>query len=609
MVPSGSPTASDAFEPLGSLIKATLVASTDTMDPSEGTIPNSEIGWGRINLKNVLYFAGDPFRLFVVNGKRGPFTGDTLVFQLNVQDNTVPLKITLAWSDYFAYPSTSPAIVNDLDLVAVSPSGSVYLGNVFSGNWSATGGSRDSLNVVEGIRILNPEVGTWTVKVIGHNVPMAYQGENGYFGQPFRLVVTYGGTPEPALVFHLRDTLWVFSHCDDLNALGVDLTNAGGADLVISGVSSVSPRFSLNTPLPLTVAPRAQATLSFAIDTVGLGSECVGDVCTWYFPVEVTSNAATSPDTFWVRLYYVKTTGSGITSSYTEDFEASDGGWSGTGDWVWTTLSSGNKGWLTGAGGYSNSSQSTLTAKAVIRGYACQARIILTHAYQSELYFDGGNLKFSVDNANWYVLHPRRGYPASLYGDASGGYTPSWIGKQPAFTGTTAAYVQDTFDLTAGIYQVLGKSGGGRGTPVLLGDGSGVGPGDTVYLRFDFGSDDNTTGGFGWALDAITTEGLDTLIFGATDLGLSVEEGTKSSRFFWGWKPVPDALELRFVASEPVALRLSLVDVTGRIRWHQDLVVSEPTRLRIAEGFAPGIYFLRVARPGDHTVQRVVVIR
>ncbi len=607
--PTGSANAADAFEPLGALIKAMLVASTDTMDPSEGTIPNSEIGWGRINLKNVLFFTGDPFRLFVVNGKRGPFTGDTLVYTVEVQDNTVPLKVTLVWSDYFAYPSTNPALVNDLDLVVIAPSGTQYLGNVFNGNWSTTGGSRDSLNVVEGVRIQNPEVGTWTVYVIGTNVPMAYQGEGGYFGQPFGLVVTYGGgTPAPALTLHLKDTLWVFSRCDNLTALTVDLSNTGGTDLVISSVTSPSSRFTLNTVLPLTVSPRTTVSLSFAIDTTGLGNECVGDVCTWYFPVEILSNAPTSPDTFYVRLYYVKNAGAGITSTYVEDFETSDGGWTGTGDWIYATLSNGNRGWLTGAGGYSNSSQSTLTAKTIFRGYSCNARIILTHAYQSEQFFDGGNVKFSLDNTSWYILHPLRGYPASLYGDAGTGYTPAWIGKQPAFTGTTAAYVSDTFDLTQGVYQVLAK-GGSPPPPVLLGDGSAVGPGDTIYLRFDFGSDDNTTGGFGWAIDAITAEGLDTLIFAAIDLGLTVTESPTRILFSWKWHPLPRGIRLTLASSSPVQIRLDLMDVTGRIRWKREVRVDGTVVLDIQKNILPGLYFLRVNRPGGKSTQRVVVIR
>ena len=44
-------------------------------------------------------------------------------------------------------------LVNDLDLTATSPDGTVYHGNVFSNGYSTTGGIADRLNNIERIKI------------------------------------------------------------------------------------------------------------------------------------------------------------------------------------------------------------------------------------------------------------------------------------------------------------------------------------------------------------------------------------------------------------------------------------------------------------------------
>jgi len=85
-------------------------------------------------------------------------------------------------------------LVNDLNLVVTAPNGSTtYLGNVFSGGWSTTGGSADTVNNVENVYIQNPVTGTWTIQVSGASVP---QGP-----QPYALVVDGGkpASPPPVL--------------------------------------------------------------------------------------------------------------------------------------------------------------------------------------------------------------------------------------------------------------------------------------------------------------------------------------------------------------------------------------------------------------------------
>jgi serine protease AprX len=75
----------------------------------------------------------------------------------------------------------------------------VYRGNVFSGGWSAAGGSADRTNNVENVYLQSAASGTWKIEVRGYNVP------NG--AQPFALVVDGGAlsTPPAPPAMHVGD--------------------------------------------------------------------------------------------------------------------------------------------------------------------------------------------------------------------------------------------------------------------------------------------------------------------------------------------------------------------------------------------------------------------
>jgi hypothetical protein len=70
----------------------------------------------------------------------------------------LPLKVTLAWSDPASSTSASKNLVNDL--VVTAPDGTQYLGNVFGGGWSHSGGSADRVNNLENVYVQSPAAGT-----------------------------------------------------------------------------------------------------------------------------------------------------------------------------------------------------------------------------------------------------------------------------------------------------------------------------------------------------------------------------------------------------------------------------------------------------------------
>lgn len=181
--PSGAPSNSQKFTPSASLIKAMMINSVNK-DYTAFQVPAAKIGWGRPELDNVLYFPGDNRKLAVVDFDEGLETGYQFFGSVNIDNSDEPLRITLNWTDYPGTEYANPALVNDLNLQVISPSGKIYLGNVFSANASTEGGSFDVKNPVENVFIDSPEEGTWKIQVIANNIPRG--------PQPFALVVTGG---------------------------------------------------------------------------------------------------------------------------------------------------------------------------------------------------------------------------------------------------------------------------------------------------------------------------------------------------------------------------------------------------------------------------------
>ncbi|MFN0152048.1 MAG: S8 family serine peptidase [bacterium] len=181
--PTGGAVGGNGFTPSGSLLKALGVASTEN-DMSGFTIPDNNVGWGRLNADNILYFAGDARRLALIDDKDGLATGEFVDYEINVSDPGLSLKIALVWTDKEGNPASGTQLVNNLDLTVTDPSAVVYKGNVFSGGQSTTGGTADALNVEECVRRTSPGAGVWTIRVAATNAPFS--------PQPYAIVVSGG---------------------------------------------------------------------------------------------------------------------------------------------------------------------------------------------------------------------------------------------------------------------------------------------------------------------------------------------------------------------------------------------------------------------------------
>ncbi len=171
--------------PSAALVKATLINGAVDMSPGQyGTGAQQDVwrrpdinqGWGRMNMTQTLVFDGprQPAYFEVVPGVQ---TGQMLQQAIQLASGGSELRVTLVWTDAHGLEASHGALVNDLDLEVVDPNGTVHRG--FAG---MTGVTVDRFNNFEEVRLASAPAGSYTLRIIGHNVPMG--------PQPFAVVIT-----------------------------------------------------------------------------------------------------------------------------------------------------------------------------------------------------------------------------------------------------------------------------------------------------------------------------------------------------------------------------------------------------------------------------------
>lgn len=174
--PSGAANTSDSIKyQSAALLRAMTMVSAD---PNVGyTIPNSNVGWGRIDVDSVLFFAGNSRNLIIIDDTIGVTTGVSITDSFIV-NSAIPLRVCMAWTDTAASSGANSTLVNNLHLELTAPSGTYYRGNQYSGGQSSSNPSSwDNINVEECARINSPQMGVWYITVIGQNIlngPMGF---------------------------------------------------------------------------------------------------------------------------------------------------------------------------------------------------------------------------------------------------------------------------------------------------------------------------------------------------------------------------------------------------------------------------------------------------
>ncbi len=155
--------------PDGATIKAVLLAGAKSLTPGQygtgqyreipASYPNNVEGWGQVNLGNSVQNA----KGLLVYDAQVIANNETQTFKVKATAGN-QLNIVMAYTDAPASLSATKQLVNDLDLLVTSPSGTTYYPN------SRT--SADRINNVEGVRIPSGSVvsGTYTITVKGYNI-------------------------------------------------------------------------------------------------------------------------------------------------------------------------------------------------------------------------------------------------------------------------------------------------------------------------------------------------------------------------------------------------------------------------------------------------------
>ncbi len=147
------------LNPSAALVKAALIHGAGfrryRFEPAGPGLYDWAQGWGHIDLCESLT-PPSPTDVRWYDQRSGLNTGQSWRWACTVNDASVPLAFTLAWTDYPGSPSIYPNLVNDLDLVVTSPSGALYYGNSRNGQ---PGGSPDRVNNVERLVIGAARIG------------------------------------------------------------------------------------------------------------------------------------------------------------------------------------------------------------------------------------------------------------------------------------------------------------------------------------------------------------------------------------------------------------------------------------------------------------------
>jgi len=313
--PTGAPIAANAIVPSAALMRA-IAVNSGRNDITSFRVPDNSIGYGRLTLDDVLYFPGDSSRTQLVDSRDGLSDQQFVEYQVQVMDPSRPLKIALCWTDPPATPASQVAIVNDLDLV-VTHNGSTYRGNYLLNYNSAAGGTRDSLNVEELVRLAAPGAGLWTVRVEGHHV---VQGP-----QPFALCITGGvGGPAGAIAldrfqYGLKDTLQIEVIDTDatgpLTAQVTSSTEPLGQNVILTGSNGV---FHGSIPIAPVLAQTGDGVLAVSS----------GDLVTATYtgaspPVQVVSTARVNVQAATITNVHAAAGATQATITWTTDVAAS----------------------------------------------------------------------------------------------------------------------------------------------------------------------------------------------------------------------------------------------------------------------------------------------
>eukprot|EP00602_Paraphysomonas_sp_CaronLab_P003300 CAMPEP_0185020344 /NCGR_PEP_ID=MMETSP1103-20130426/2933_1 /TAXON_ID=36769 /ORGANISM="Paraphysomonas bandaiensis, Strain Caron Lab Isolate" /LENGTH=880 /DNA_ID=CAMNT_0027551175 /DNA_START=787 /DNA_END=3429 /DNA_ORIENTATION=+ len=173
----------------GTLLKAILVHSATDMNKllaeAGSTLPTTNLteppdrfqGWGQVMLKNALPLPGYfDYDLYIADYESlESLTRRT--YKATVLHTSQALRVSVVWNDPPNVVWAAKMLLNDIDLMVISPSGQVFYGNNRRG---------DEFNPLERVVIHKPEKGVYTVHVTAKKLAMGSE-------QLYSIVITSKG--------------------------------------------------------------------------------------------------------------------------------------------------------------------------------------------------------------------------------------------------------------------------------------------------------------------------------------------------------------------------------------------------------------------------------
>lgn len=323
----------DAYESLngslpdGGLMKAIVMNTADDLGNAG---PDFIHGWGRINARKAYEF-------IAANNIN---TGSVAQGAENTHTVTVPLgaskaRMMVYWTDPEAAVNASTALINDIDIVAVSPSGDTVSPWVLDptpnpatlGNPATQG--EDHLNNVEQVEISAPESGNYTLVVSGGSIPMGPQSYYlVYWFEEEAFVLTYPIGGESFEPFSSEVIRWDANN-DSVNVSLEYSTDAGTTwNNINASVNPAPGYFAWTVPNQASGACKIRVTQGSSVmesSSFSIMPTTENLIVDWACPDSIGlswdgSNSATSFDIYKLGVKYMDSIGTSTTESFVDYF-------------------------------------------------------------------------------------------------------------------------------------------------------------------------------------------------------------------------------------------------------------------------------------------------
>lgn len=272
-------------DPSPEMAKAILINGATEM--AAYRVPGPEQGFGRVNLTTSLLETTDRQHEWI-DRPADLATDDDWNYTFAIGDTGEPFAVTLAWTDEFAASGASKILVNDLDLYVIDPDGNILWGNAMANNGtSITGGSADSMNNVEKVKVVDPKRGYYEVHVVAKNVPsgtqdfaLAVRGTIVSSYRDLEMSNVVASAPSPVVddevtvsaLLRNRGTFPISGHSITITAY----TDSGNFDVLSANPAQINP----GEALPLTgtwTAVRGQVNFVARVTAPGVSEFSLGN--------------------------------------------------------------------------------------------------------------------------------------------------------------------------------------------------------------------------------------------------------------------------------------------------------------------------------------------